>query len=335
MAPSKAGRSPACEQEATGFDSRKGPSRRLRMSEMNVGFIGLGLMGHAMATNILKKGFSLAVIANRNRQPIDDLVGKGAKEATCAAELAKQVDVVLLCLPGSHEVRQAFGGEKGLLAGLRPGQIVVDCSTGDPAITPELAQAVTEKNAHYLDTPVNRTPKEAVEGRLNVLVGGEADVLEKVRPILQCFSETIHYLGPVGSGHKAKVIHNFIAQGNAAILAEAFCAAAKNSIDLSAFADICSLSGGYSRTFERIIPFVLRGDDSGQKFAIANCEKDMRYYTQLAKATPSTGIVAESVYQTFLLAKSLGHGDKYVPHLFDVLGEINGTRVRARQEGES
>ncbi|MDU9407456.1 NAD-binding protein [Pseudomonas sp. zfem001] len=153
--------------------------------------------------------------------------------------------------------------------------------------------------------------------------------------MLECFSETIHHLGPLGSGHKAKVIHNFISQGNATILAEAFCTAAKNGIDLAAFAEICSMSGGYSRTFERIIPYVLKGDDSGQQFALANCEKDMRYYTELSKMTPTTGIVSDAVYQTFMLAKALGHGDKYVPRLFDVLGEINGVRVRAYAEEEN
>jgi len=305
------------------------------MTAINVGFIGLGLMGHAMAANIQQKGFSLGVMAHRNRQPVDDLVSKGAREFANAAELTRTTDVVLLCLPGTAEVSKALAGDIGVLAGLRPGQIVVDCSTGDPNRTAELAAQVVERGGHYLDAPVNRTPKDAVLGRLNVLAGGDAAVLEKVRPVLACFSETIHHLGPLGSGHKAKVIHNFISQGNATILAEAFCTAAKNQIDLAAFAEICSMSGGYSRTFERIIPYVLSGDDSGQQFALANCEKDMRYYTELTKSTPATAMVADAVYQTFMLAKALGHGEKYVPRLFDVLGEINGVRVRAQAEDKA
>ncbi|VFB18340.1 NAD(P)-dependent oxidoreductase [Pseudomonas fragi] len=300
------------------------------MTTINVGFIGLGLMGHAMADNIQNKGFRLGVLAHRNRQPVDDLVAKGAREFSNATELTRAVDVLMLCLPGTPEVSQALAGDTGLLAGLRPGQIVIDCSTGDPNRTAEIAALVVAHGGYYLDAPVNRTPKDAQAGRLNVLVGGDADVLEKVRPILACFSETIHHLGPLGSGHKAKVIHNFISQGNATILAEAFCTAAKNGIDLAAFAEICSMSGGNSRTFERIIPYVLRGDDSGQQFALSNCEKDMRYYTELTKSTQTTGIVSDAVYQTFMLAKALGHGDKYVPRLFDVLGEINGVSVRAK-----
>ena len=299
------------------------------MSAIDVGFIGLGLMGHAMANNIQSKGFSLGVVANRNRQPVDDLVSRGAQEFATAGELTSSANVVLLCLPGSPEVSAVLQQPGGVLSGLRAGQVIVDCSTGDPNKTAAIARLVTDQGGHYLDCPVNRTPKDAIAGRLNVLAGGDVALLEQVKPILSCFSETIHHLGPLGSGHKAKVIHNYISQGNATILAEAFTTAAKNDIDLAAFAEICSMSGGYSRSFERIIPYVLRGDDSGQQFALANVEKDMRYYCELSKATPTTGIVADAVYQTYMLAKVLGHGDKYVPRLFDVLGEINGVRVSA------
>jgi len=110
--------------------------------------------------------------------------------------------------------------------------------------------------------------------------------------VLQAFSETNH-LGPVGAGHKAKLIHN------------------------------------YSRTFERIIPYLLEGDDSGQKFALRNAAKDMHYYTQLAASAATTAFVADAVHRMFVLATNPGHGDKHIPRLFDVPGEINGVKVRA------
>ena len=181
-----------------------------------------------------------------------------------------------------------------------------------------------------MDAPVNRTPKEAAEGRLNVLAGGDAATLEAVRPVLETYSETIHHVGPLGSGYRAKLIHNFIAQGTAVLLAEAFCTAAKVGLDLEAFADLCRLSGAHSRTFDRIVPFVLEGDDSGQKFTLRNAVKDMRSYTRLAESAPTTAFAAQAVHQTYLLATNLGHGDKYVPHLFDVIGQMNGVTVRAR-----
>lgn len=296
---------------------------------MNIGFIGLGLMGHGMAANILKKGFPLTVLGHRNRQPVEDLVERGAQEAKTAAELARGADVVILCVTGSPQVEDALTRPGGLLEGAHEGLTVVDSSTGDPEATLKIDEAVRARGARFMDAPVNRTPKDAEAGRLTILAGADADTLAAVRPVLEAFSEAIYHLGPVGAGHQAKLIHNFIAQGTAAVLAEAFCTAAKVGLNLKAFAELCTLSGAFSKTFERIVPFVLSGDDTGQMFALRNAAKDMRYYSRLAQNAPSTAFVAEAVHQTYVLANNLGHGDKFVPHLFDVLGEINGVKVRA------
>jgi 3-hydroxyisobutyrate dehydrogenase-like beta-hydroxyacid dehydrogenase len=294
-----------------------------------VGFIGLGLMGTGMAKNILTKGFPLTVLAHRNRRPVDDLLARGAQEAPSAAELARASDVVVLCVTGSVQVEDALFRPGGVLEGLHDGLVVVDSSTGDPDFAAKADEAVRARGGRFMDAPVNRTPKEAEEGRLNVLAGGDADTLAAARPVLEAFSETIHHLGPVGSGHKAKLIHNFISQGNAVILAEAFCTAAKLGLDLRSFAELCRLSGAYSRTFDRLVPFVLEGDDTRQMFSLQNVVKDMRSYTRLAEAAPTTAFAAQAVHQTYVLATNLGHGEKYVAHLFDVLGELNGVRVRA------
>jgi 3-hydroxyisobutyrate dehydrogenase-like beta-hydroxyacid dehydrogenase len=236
---------------------------------------------------------------------------------------------VLISVTGTSQVRDVLTRERGLLAGAHPGLIVIDLTTADPEFAQEAATALAARGARFLDAPVNRTPKEAREGRLNVLVGGAAEVVDTVRPLFDTFAETVHPLGPLGSGYRAKLIHNFVAQTNAAVLAEAFGTAAKAGLNLREFADLCRLSGAHSRTFERIVPFVLEGDDTGQQFTLRNALKDMRAYAQLAGEYSSTAIVAEAARQIYLLASNLGHGDRYVPHLFDVVGELNGVRVRA------
>lgn len=289
-----------------------------------VGMVGLGLMGSAIAEQVLQKGFQLSALAHRSRAAIDALIGKGATEAQSAAELAGGSDVVLICVTGTPQVRDVVFREDGLLAGAHPGLIVIDSTTADPEFADEAAAAFAEKGAVFLDAPVNRTPKEAREGRLNVLAGGDADVLHRVRPLMAAYAETVHHLGAHGSGYRAKLIHNFIAQANGAILAEAFGTAAKANLDLHEFAAVCRLSGAHSKTFDRIIPFLLEGDDSGQQFAIRNAAKDMRSYSQLAAAQSSTAVIAEAVRQLYVLATNLGHGDKYVPHIFNVLKELNG-----------
>ena len=298
---------------------------------MRVGMVGLGLMGNAIAQNILRHGYPLTVLAHRNREKLAALVSKGAAEAPSAAELARNVDVVLISVTGTPQVRDVLFRESGLVAGAHAGLIVIDSTTADPEFALEASAALAGKGARFLDAPVNRTPKEAAEGRLNVLVGGDADAIDVVRPLFNTYAETVHHLGDLGSGYRAKLIHNFIAQANAAVLAEAFGTAAKARMNLSEFAQVCRLSGAHSKTFDRIIPFLLEGDDSGQQFALRNAAKDMRSYAQLAAAQSSTAIVAEAVRQIYVLATNLGHGEKYVPHLFDVLGELNGIPVRTHE----
>ncbi|MDR5758757.1 NAD(P)-dependent oxidoreductase [Caballeronia sp. LZ035] len=291
-----------------------------------VGMVGLGLMGSAIAAQVLGKGFMLSALAHRSRTAIDALVAQGATESDSAAELARNADVVIICVTGTPQVRDVVFREDGLLAGAHEGLIVIDSSTCDPEFAKEAAEAFAKKGAQFLDAPVNRTPKEAREGRLNVLVGGEADVLDRVRPLMAAYAETVHHLGAHGAGYCAKLVHNFIAQANGAILAEAFGTAAKAGLDLHEFAAVCRLSGAHSKTFDRIVPYLLEGDDSGQQFAIRNAAKDMRSYAQLASAQSSTAVIAEAVRQMYVLATNLGHGDAYVPRMFDVLRELNGLR---------
>jgi 2-hydroxy-3-oxopropionate reductase len=273
------------------------------------------------------------LLAHRSRDALTALLSQGAAEAHSAAELARNADVVLICVTATPQVRDVVFRDDGVLAGAHPGLIVIDSTTADPEFADEAAAAFAGKGAAFLDAPVNRTPKEAREGRLNVLAGGDADVLERVRPVMTAYAETVHHLGAHGAGYRAKLIHNFIARANGAILAEAFGTAAKAKLNLSEFAAVCRLSGAHSRTFDRIIPYLLEGDDSGQQFAIRNAAKDMRSYSQLAAAQSSTAVVAEAVRQRYVLATNLEHGDKYVPHIFDVLAELDGLPPVRRGDG--
>ncbi|VXB43321.1 6-phosphogluconate dehydrogenase NAD-binding protein [Burkholderia sp. 8Y] len=291
-----------------------------------VGMIGLGLMGSAIAAQVMRRGFKLSVLGHRSREALEALVAQGATEAVSAADLARNVDVVIVCVTGTPQVRDAVFRENGLLAGAHEGSIVIDSTTADADFADEAASAFAAKGAAFLDAPVNRTPKEAREGRLNVLAGGDAAVLDRVRPLMAAYAETVHHLGAHGSGYRAKLIHNFIAQANGAILAEAFGTAAKAQLNLHEFAAVCRLSGAHSKTFDRIIPYLLEGDDSGQQFAIRNAAKDMRSYSQLAAAYSSTAILAEAVRQMYVLGTNLGHGDQYVPHMFDVIAQLNGMK---------
>lgn len=297
------------------------------MTKKKVGLIGAGLMGHGIGKNIVTKGYELTVLAHRNRAPIDDLIARGAKEAKSARAVAEASDVVFLCVTGSPQVEDTMQRKDGLLDGIRTGTIIADCSTAEPDSTRRIAEAVAAKGGHLVDTPLVRTPKEAEEGKLGVMTGGDEKILREIRPIIDCFADTVIHAGPVGAGHTLKLINNFIALGTAAVVAEGIAAALKAGVDMGALKDIVMAGGGRSLMFERIIKVPLENDDSAAKFAIDNARKDMRYYTSMTETMPLASPVAESVHQMLVLASAQGYGEKYVPRLVNLVCQLNGIKL--------
>ena len=298
------------------------------MTKKRVGLIGAGLMGHGIGKNILAKGYPLTVMAHRNRAPIDDLVKRGAKEVPSPREIAQSSDVVIICVTGSPQVEANVYGDDGLLAGMRQGLIVADCTTAEPHSTLKIAAEVKARGGHFLDTPMTRTPKEAEEGRLALMTGGDKAALEEINEVLSCFADTIVHAGPVGAAHKLKLINNFIAIGTAAVVAEGMAAAAKAGVDMGALNDVVVSRGGRSVMFERLIKVALADDDSSAKFAIENAGKDLRYYTNMAENLPLVSFIGEAIHQTLILASTMGYAKRYLPRLVDLMGDINGIKVR-------
>lgn len=142
------------------------------MTIKRVGLIGVGLMGHGIGKNILAKGYHLTVMAHRNRAPVDDLVSKGAHERNNPLAVAKESDLVILCVTGTPQVEHLVHGEYGLIGGVREGLIIADCSTAEPDSTVRIARDVEAKGGYFVDTPMTRTPKEAEAGKLGLMTGG-------------------------------------------------------------------------------------------------------------------------------------------------------------------
>ncbi|HWV09437.1 MAG TPA: NAD(P)-dependent oxidoreductase, partial [Pseudomonas sp.] len=180
------------------------------MKDKKIGLIGVGLMGHGIASNIVKHGHALAVLEHAGNQPLDALKAAGVRTFTSAKELAAAVDVLLLCVTGSPQVEAILLGDDGVLQGLRQGTVIIDCSTAIPASTERLAKGVAEAGGHFMDAAMTRTPKEAAEGRLNLLVGADEALFAECRPLLACFAENITHCGPVGAGHRMKLLHNYV-----------------------------------------------------------------------------------------------------------------------------
>jgi 3-hydroxyisobutyrate dehydrogenase-like beta-hydroxyacid dehydrogenase len=291
-----------------------------------IGFIGAGLMGHGMAKNIVEKGYELTVLAHRNRAPIDDLLARGATEAESPAALARASDVLILCVPSSAEVEACVFAADGILAGAHEGLIVIDSTTAEPSSTARVAKALAANNVRFADAPLTRSPKDAAAGRLNTLVGADEATLAAIRPVLETFCENVFHIGPVGSGHKLKLINNFLSQGVAALVAEAVTTATKAGIDLKTLFEVVSAGGANSSVFQRFMPWVL-GEENRMVFKLKNGQKDVRYYTHLAEAVGSTAFLGAAVHQIYMLAAAQGEGESYVPALARALGKVNGVQI--------
>jgi 3-hydroxyisobutyrate dehydrogenase-like beta-hydroxyacid dehydrogenase len=285
-----------------------------------IGMVGIGLMGHGIATNLLKHGHELAVLEHPGNQPLDALKAAGALSFTSAAELAARSEVVILVLTGSPQVEAVLTGEGGVLAGLKPGSVVIDCSTAIPSSTLRMAQAVQNAGSAFLDSPMTRTPKEAAEGRLNLLVGGDAAIFAACRPLLACFAENITHVGPAGAGHSMKLLHNFVSLGTVALLAEAAACAQRNGVAADVFVDVLAKGGGGGIALERIKPFLLAGETSGLRFSIANACKDLGYYNTMARDAGAHLAIAASVLGTLEGAMAIAAPGALLPELSSLLG---------------
>jgi 3-hydroxyisobutyrate dehydrogenase-like beta-hydroxyacid dehydrogenase len=298
------------------------------MTIKRIGLIGAGLMGHGIGKNILAKGYPLTVMAHRNRGPVESLISLGASEAKTPATVAAESDLVILCVTGTPQVEAIIYGEHGLAFAERSDLIIADCSTAEPDSTIRISADLAKHGVHFIDTPMTRTPKEAEAGKLGLMVGGEAELVERIRPVLECFADTIIHAGPVGAGHQLKLINNFLSLSHAAIAAEAITVAAKAGVSMQALKDIVISGGANSVMFERLIKVPLEDDDSAAKFAIDNARKDMRYFTNMTEHLPVASFLAEQVHQMYVLGVNQGYGERYVPRMIDMVMGLNGVKQK-------
>lgn len=288
------------------------------IDRQRIGMIGIGMMGLGIATNLLKHGHALCVMEHPGNQPLDALKAAGAVGAGSAAEVAAQADIVITVLTGAPEVENVLLGTGGVLERLRLGSVVVDCSTSLPSTTAKVAAAVAAAGSGFLDAPMTRTPKEAAEGRLNLLVGGDADVLERCRAVLACFAENILHAGPVGAGHSMKLLHNFVSLGSVALVCEAAACASTLGIRPEVFVDILAKGGGRGVALERVAPYLLQRETAQLRFTTANAAKDAGYYRTMAAQCGAEAAIADAVVDCLQRAAGLAPA-ALLPELADLL----------------
>lgn len=268
-----------------------------------------------MAHSALQKGCGLTTIAHRNRAPVDRLVADGAREAADLAALAEQSDVIAICVSDAPAVEQVIGT---LRPHLRPGQLIVDITTSDPAGTRRLAASLRDMDIAMADAPVTGSPIDARAGAVATLLGCAPEDEARASAIVGLWSTKIRRFGDVGTGHTAKLINNFVTQGTAALLAEAYNRARRAGIDWSSLHAVQHQGAARSGTFEKMITPAVSGNFDGASFALSNSAKDARYYAALAlvmDGQPSP--LAEAIHQSLARFVDAGHGDRMVSRMLD------------------
>mgnify|MGYP005852333739 CR=1 FL=1 len=292
-------------------------------TDEEVGFVGVGMMGHGMAKNIVEKGFALSTIAHRNRAPVEDLVSRGATEAGSLEELAATSTMIFICLTNSDIVEATVAALK---PGLKAGTIIVDCSTANPNSTERLAAELAPLGVGYADAPLGGTPANAEDGTLQAMVGASDADFARIEPVLgACTAKTVH-LGKTGDGHRMKLLNNFLSLGYGALYAEALALSRKVGLSVETFDSVIRGSRMDCGFYQTFMGYAVEGNREAHKFTLTNACKDLKYLESMANDACFVTGMGSAVKNAFALAMNTGGDgpDDYVPHLTDFIARANG-----------
>jgi 3-hydroxyisobutyrate dehydrogenase-like beta-hydroxyacid dehydrogenase len=275
-----------------------------------VGYIGLGDMGKAMASNLAPKGFDVRVY-DLEPEPIQELAAGGAKPAASCREVGEHAEVLSVCVPGDPHVEAVLLGENGALAGMARGSRIAIHSTVQPATIEKMAEAARECGVELIDVCVTGGRQVAEKGELTLLIGGEASTLEAMRPVLEAYGTTLLHAGPLGSGAKLKLAVNLLTYVNWAAAAESFRLAKASGLDTEVFLQAVISNGQLSEMQQRFVagqklPDEAAASDAYQQFVgiqMYNAEKDLAHALELGRlcgiALPAAGLVAQDMARIY------------------------------------
>jgi 3-hydroxyisobutyrate dehydrogenase len=298
---------------------------------MQVGFIGVGVMGRPMVLNLLKAGHDVTIYARHpEKSEVQEVIQAGAKLAPSARAVAIVSEIVITMVPNSPQVEEVVIGPQGLLEGARKGLIIVDMSTISPVVSRTLAEKVAEKGVHLLDAPVSGGSQGAINGTLSIMVGGEQAVFEQARPVLEAMGkkENIIYVGPNGSGEVVKLINNMLVGMISAATAEAFVLGVKAGADVDTMAKVISISTGASWQLSNQFPLRAFNGSFKPGFMTDLLIKDLSLALDLAAENKTPVILTALTHQLFEMASAAGDGRSDYTSLLKVLEQQAGVEVR-------
>jgi 4-hydroxybutyrate dehydrogenase/sulfolactaldehyde 3-reductase len=283
-----------------------------------IGFIGLGRMGRPMASNLCRKGFRL-VVHDINAHAVSELELLQASAAKSAAEVARRSEIVVTMLPDPTVVSKVIGADDGVIANAKPGAVIMDMSTVDPATTEGLAKKARARGLGFVDAPVGRLASHADRGESLFMVGGSEEDFARVKPLLQAMGNTIYHCGDVGSGTKTKLVNNFLAVASCQMNAEALGLSQRFGLDLKRTLDVLYGTTAFNGQLKIAWPAKVLADDIEPGFTIDLAHKDLTLVLESANACRVPMPMAAVAREEFSVARARGFGGKDFSAMVDVL----------------
>jgi len=297
---------------------------------MQIGFIGIGVMGRPMTLNLLKAGHSVTVFARHpDKAEVQEVLQAGAKLAPSPRAVAIASDIVITMVPNSMQVEEVVAGPQGLLDGARNGLVIIDMSTIAPAMSRKMAEAAAAHGAHFLDAPVSGGSQGAVNGTLTIMVGGDHEIFQQVQPVFEALGKNIFYVGPSGSGEVVKIVNNILCGAIAAATAEAFVLGVKAGADVDTMARVIGVSSGASWQLSNQFPLRAFNGTFQPGFMTDLLYKDLGLALDLAEENQAPSDMTALTHQMYETAIAAGYGRLDYTSLLKVLEELAGVEVRS------
>ncbi|MGP8069632.1 MAG: NAD(P)-dependent oxidoreductase [Candidatus Bathyarchaeia archaeon] len=288
--------------------------------EARVGFIGLGIMGKPMASNLIRKGYMLTVF-NRSKKPVDELASIGALAADSPKEVAGKSDIILDIVTDAPDVEQILFGQEGVVEGAHRGAIMIDMSTNSPAAARSFSSKLEEKGIEFLDAPVSGGDKGAKEGTLTIMVGGKKEVLDRSLPVLQAIGKEIFYMGPPGSGQATKLCNQVAIALHTLATSESLLLGSAAGLELTNLLKVMTSGAASSWNLASLGPKIVARDfEPG--FKAAHLLKDLRSIMRLAEEEDLMLPGAALVHELYLAVMAKKEGEKGTQVLARVLERL-------------
>ncbi len=291
------------------------------MSKPKIGFIGLGLMGGAMVQRLLDLDYEMTVLGNRDRTELDKAIARGATEAATAKDLAAASEIIFLCMGTSDHVESRVYGEDGVLAGAKPGTLIIDTGTSLPGSTLKIGADAAAKDVRYMDAPLGRTPSHGRDGLLNIMAAGDEADFARAKPVLDDLGENVFHVGPLAAGHTLKLINNFYAMTTAMAMSEAFAMADLAGLKRETLFEVMSAGPLKSGMMEFIKAHAV-DNEIQLAFSVSNARKDVGYYAKMADDFDVPSLMSGAAKTSLGMAKAQGFGDKMVPEMVDYFAKL-------------